>query len=194
MVDCAKTRAEPDDLLGRARSGDQVAWQILFNECYPKIVRVIGRRLNRNRQLRKLYDSSDIANEVMKSLAAKFDDCHFSSINGLQAFLIHAAQQKLIDGYRHGYAQKRDLGRDQPLGGGDDATGWELADESPTASQVAVASEGEENLLEGLSGPDRTVIELKLQGFSNSEVSRETGWHIRKIERFLAKLLGTWQH
>jgi len=142
--------------------------------------------------MRKMYDSTDIANEVMKSLAANFNHIDFSSIKGLRAFLIQAAEQKVVDGYRKGYAQKRDLSRDRPLVG-DDATGWEPADSSPTASQVAVASEEEEILLEGQSGQRRTVLELKLQGFSNSEVARATGWHLRKIERFLEKLRGTWR-
>ncbi len=178
------------DLLDRARNGDQAAWEILFRECYPKVVRVVRRKLSR--PMRKLYDSTDIANEVMKSLAAKFDNFDFSSIDGLRAFLIRAAEQKVVDGYRRGHARKRDLTRDRPLASGDQP-GWEPADSSPTASQVAVASEEECLLLDGQSGEHRKVLELKIQGCSNSEVSRETGWHLRKVERFLEKLRGSWR-
>lgn len=185
----APSADSPQNLFERARLGDQDAWEILFKECYPKIVRVIGKRLDR--QTRKLYDSTDIANEVMKSLAAKFENFDFSSINGLQAFLIRAAEQKLIDEYRRGHARKRDVTRDRPIHGGNGAAGWEIADGSPTPSQVAVASEREENLLEAQSGPGRTIVELKIQGLSNSEVARETGWHVRKVERFLANLRAT---
>ena len=80
-------------LLDRARRGDQEAWQILFEDCYPKIVRVVRKRLSR--PMRKIYDSTDIANEVMKSLAAKFDHFNFSSVDGLRAFLIRV--QKTVD-------------------------------------------------------------------------------------------------
>jgi RNA polymerase sigma factor (sigma-70 family) len=175
-------------LFDRAREGDQEAWEILFNECYPKIVRVIGRQLSR--RMRKIYDSTDIANEVMKSLAAKFNDFEFSSINGLQAFLIKAAEQKLIDGYRRDHAQKRDLRRDRAFETGE-LENWEPADSSPTASQLAVASEEKTILLDAQSQKNRHVLELKLQGHSNSEVAKTTGWHIRKIERFLQTLRGT---
>jgi RNA polymerase sigma factor (sigma-70 family) len=180
----------PADLLDRARAGDQQAWEILFNECYPKVVRVIRRRLNR--PMRKLYDSTDIANEVMKSLAAKFHHFDFSSIGGLTAFLIKAAEQKVVDGYRHGHAQKRDIGRDRAYTA-QDRENWEPADISPTASQVAVAIEEEGILLEGQSGEHRTILELKLQGYSNTEVASSTGWHLRKVERFLQNLRGTWR-
>jgi RNA polymerase sigma factor (sigma-70 family) len=186
----SRSALSTSSLLERARKGDQEAWQVLFDDCYPKILRVIRRRLSR--QMRKLYDSTDIANEVMKSLAANFNNIDFESIGGLRAFLILAAKQKVVDGYRKGYAQKRDIGRDRPLGSEGEA-GWDLADASPTASQVAVASEEEVILLEGQSGEKRRVLELKLQGLSNSEVARETGLHIRGIERFLEKLRGTWR-
>ena len=176
------------DLIDRAREGDQRAWQILFDECYPKVVRVIGRRMSK--QLRVLYDSTDIANEVMKSLAMKFDQFDFSSINGLRRFLIKAAEQKVVDGYRHGHAMKRDIARTQAAFSGDDPVGFEVADTGPTASQVAVASEREESLLRDQSGPERSVIELKIKGFSNPEVSEATGWHLRKVERFLKNLQG----
>jgi RNA polymerase sigma factor (sigma-70 family) len=190
MSDLAPSGHDSADILARARAGDQQAWEILFNECYPKIVRVIRRRLSR--PMRKIYDSTDIANEVMKSLAAKFHHFDFSSIDGLRAFLIKAAEQKVVDGHRHGHAQKRDLGRDRALASGD-LEHWEPAAISPTASQVAVASEEEEKLLDGQSGEHRQILELKLQGLSNSEVAKTIGWHIRKIERFLHGLRGTWR-
>lgn len=177
-----------DDILDRARQGDQEAWQVLFDECYPKIVRVIRRRITR--PMRKIYDSTDIANEVMKSLAAKFHHFDFSSVGGLRAYLIHAAEQKVVDGCRRSHAQKRDLNRDRAQVGNDESTAWDFPDDAPTASQVAVASEEKDLLLNGQSGPQRTVLELKIEGMSNPEVAQATGWHVRKVERFLEKLRG----
>lgn len=177
------------DLIERARAGDQQAWQILFDECYPKILRVIRRRISR--PLRALYDSTDIANEVMKSLAAKFDQFDFASIEGLRAYLIVAAERKVVDGYRHGHAMKRDVSRTQAAYPGDDLGQFEAIDHGPTASQVAVATESAEHLLKDQSGEQRSIIELKLKGFTNHEVAQTTGWNIRKIERFLERLRGT---
>ncbi len=189
MTMSGASTSQPSNLFERARQGDQDAWQVLFDECYPKIVRVIRRRISR--PMRKLYDSTDIANEVMRSLAAKFNRFDFSSIHGLRAFLIHAAEQKVIDEYRRVEAQKRDIGRDRPLGEDGDAAGWELADGSPTASQVAVATEQEELLMGGQSEAGRTVLKRRIEGWSNLEIASETGWHPRKIQRFLEELRGT---
>ena len=193
MIASPPAAESPNNLLQRARQGDQDAWETLFKECYPKIVRVVRHRLSR--PMRKLYDSTDIANEVMKSLAAKFDNFDFSSIDGLRAFLIRAAEQKVVDGYRRGHARKRDeIWERRPaarprrrgrLGAADDSPDRQPGRRSPP--------EEEESLLEARAASGVTVLELKIQGLSNSEVARETGWHLRKVERFLEKLRGTWR-
>jgi len=138
--------------------------------------------------MRRICDSTDIANEVMSSLAAKFDQFDFSSIDGLRAFLIKAAEQKVVDGYRWGHAKKRNIDREQATSG---PGGFDPADVSPSASQVAVAAEESEILLDGRSGVDRTILELKLQGHSNREVAQATGWNLREVQRFLERLRGT---
>ena len=189
MPDSAPRVNPSKSLIERAREGDQAAWQELFDDCYPKIVRVIRRRISR--PLRNLYDSTDIANEVMKSLAAKFDQVDFSSMTGLRAYLIHAAECKVVDGYRHCHAQKRNILRTQASFRDDDPNRYEVPDSGPTPSQIAVASESEANLLRERNEDERSVIEMKVRGYSNPEVSQATGWHLRKIERFLVKLRGT---
>src|SRR4051812_15747384 len=86
---------DPQDLLDRARAGDQAAWDELFKTCYPKVIRVVRRKLNR--PLRALYDSTDFASDVMKSLVGNLDRLDFPSIHSLMAFLTQAAEQKVID-------------------------------------------------------------------------------------------------
>ncbi|WP_435016820.1 RNA polymerase sigma factor [Tundrisphaera sp. TA3] len=179
------------DLIARARDGDQDAWSELFEECYPKILRVIRRRMSR--QMRKHLDSTDIANDVMNSLATRFGDFDFASVNELRKFVLHAAQQKVIDHHRHQHAQRRNIDRDRSFVTDDGRTQWEPADDSPTPSQIAVASEEEQQLLEKQSGPARAVLELRLQGYSKPEVAREVGWSVRTVERLLKKVSDSWR-
>jgi hypothetical protein len=49
-----------------------------FELTYPKVVRVVRRKLNP--PMRSLYDSTDFASDVLKSLAAKCDQFDFPSI------------------------------------------------------------------------------------------------------------------
>ena len=178
-------------VLQEAHRGDPAAWEALFKECYPKVVRVVRRKLNRS--MRSLYDSTDFASDVMKSLAAQFDQLKFPSIDSLMAFLAHVAEQKVIDEWRRRNTLKRDITLERPIwGNGADAAPIQLASDDPTASQQAQANEFQERLLDLTDDEtERTIIELKQQGYSTSDIVERTGWNIRKVQRFLKKL-GDW--
>src|SRR3954453_12609157 len=88
---------DSDELIARARAGDQSAWEELFHTCYPKVIRVVRRKLDR--PMRSLYDSTDFVSDVMKSLAANLDRLDFPSLGSLIAFLAQAAEEKGMDGY-----------------------------------------------------------------------------------------------
>lgn len=175
-------------ILEAAHKGDQSAWEALFRECYPKVRRVVRRKLNRS--MRSLYDSTDFASDVMKSLAANFGQLDFPSMDSLLAFLAQVAEQKVIDEYRRRHTQKRDVTRERPMLAGDaDAAPVQLPSDDPTASQLAQANEVHERLLSRVDATERTIIELKQLGYSNADIAERTGWNIRRVQRFLKDLL-----
>jgi RNA polymerase sigma-70 factor (ECF subfamily) len=184
------TFRETDDLMARARAGDQAAWNELVNTCYPKVRRVVRRRLNG--PLRSLYDSTDFANSVLGSLAVKFSDFDFKSMEKLLAFLAQAAEQKIVDEYRRRHTLKRDVDRERRIEGAEDG-GFEPRAADPTPSQVVQASEGYERLVSGLSTSEREVIELRRDGYSNEEIAAKTGLNVRKVQRLLKHLHDSWE-
>ncbi len=190
MTTTSSTEATADlaAILVAAHRGDQTAWEALFRACYPKVRRVVRRKLNRS--MRSLYDSTDFASDVMKSLAANFEHLDFPSIDSLMAFLAQVAEQKVIDEYRRRHTLKRDVTRERPLlAGGEDAPQVQVPSDDPTASQLAQANEVHERLLSRVDATERTIIELKQLGYSNADISERTGWNIRKVQRFLKELL-----
>ncbi len=182
-----------DDLsttLREARNGNQEAWRTLFEECYPKVRRIVRRRLNRS--LRTIYDSRDFANEAMETLAAHLDQLHFPTVGSMIAFLAKIAEQRVIDEHRRQHAGKRDETRNRSIFGSEDDDGFgamQLSSPEPTASQLAQANEIQERLLNWGDETERRVIELKRQGHTNNEIANLTGWNIRKIQRFFKDLL-----
>jgi RNA polymerase sigma factor (sigma-70 family) len=180
----------PDNLLKillEAQKGDQSAWEALFRECYPKVRRVVRRKLDRS--MRSLYDSTDFASDVMKSLAANLDHLNFVSIQSLISFLAHVAEQKVIDEYRRRCTLKRDYTREYRLSAADpESAPVQLRSGEPTASQQAVANEVHELLLDRQDEIERTIIDLRRQGYSNGDIADLTGWNIRRVQRFLKEL------
>jgi RNA polymerase sigma factor (sigma-70 family) len=178
QLSCSEIGDDLSRALQEAQKGSQDAWKTLFKECYPKVRRVVRRRLNRS--MRSLYDSTDFANDAMENLAANLDQLDFPSVNSLIAFLARVAEQKVIDEYRRQHTLKRDISRVLPLG----VTG---AEAGPV--QLAQANETHERLLARDDATERDIIELRNQGYSNSDIAERTGWNIRRVQRFLKDLL-----
>jgi RNA polymerase sigma factor (sigma-70 family) len=169
-----------DELFARARNGDQDAWRILFETCYPKVIRVVRRKLHSPR-IRTLYDSTDFACDVLKSLAANADRLDFPTMDSLMAFLIRVAEHKLADEHRRQSAQKRDRAREHHGAG-------EVASPDPTASEIAVGREQWEQLLAATEGEERQIIELRRQGYGNEEIAQRLNWNVRRVQRALKDL------
>jgi RNA polymerase sigma factor (sigma-70 family) len=187
MLSDREIRGDLSQALQEAQKGDRTAWETLFRECYPKVRRVVRRRLDRS--MRSLYDSTDIASDVMKSLAENWNHLSFPSIDSLIAFLAHVAEQKVIDEYRKRHTLGRDMTRERRMISGDSETApIQLASAEPTASQWAQANEVQEWLLDRRDETERSIITLKQAGYSNADIADKTGWNIRKVQRFLKDL------
>ncbi|MGC8638463.1 MAG: RNA polymerase sigma factor [Isosphaeraceae bacterium] len=179
--------ADLSQVLLEAQNGNQSAWETLFRECYPKVRRAVRRRLDRS--MRSLYDSTDFASDVMKSLAANWNQLSFPTVESLIAFLSLMAEQKVIDEYRRQHTLKRDVTRERRLTPSDpDSAPVQLPSDEPTASQFAQAHEIQQRLLNRQDETERNIIELRQQGYSNADIADLTGWNIRKVQRFLQNL------
>lgn len=178
-------------VLKDAQEGDEQAWDRLFREFYPKVRRVVRRKLDRS--MRSVYDSTDFASDVMKSLAANLSRLDFPTADHLVAFLATVAEQKVIDEHRRRHTLKRDVRRerriDDPAGG----ASFQFASDGPTASQLAQAREVEDMLLDRRDEEERRVIELRLEGEDNSDIADRVGWNIRKVQRFFQGLQRSFQ-
>jgi DNA-directed RNA polymerase specialized sigma24 family protein len=151
---------------------------------------VVRRKLKRS--MRSLYDSTDFAGDVMKSLAANFGHLGLTSIDSLMAFLIREAEQKVIDEYRRRHGLERDMRRERPiLSDGPAAGPMLLSSDGQSASQLAQANEVYERLLSRADETERSIIRLKREGYSNVDIAERTGWNVRKIQRFLKDLRGS---
>jgi RNA polymerase sigma-70 factor (ECF subfamily) len=182
-------RGLDDDLsriIKKAQDGNQEAWEQLFRVYYPKVRRVVRRKLDRS--MRSVYDSTDFASDVMKSLAANLGRLDFPSSEQFVAFLAQVAEQKVIDEHRRRRTLKRDVTRERRLEAASESTSVQLASDEPTASQLAQANEAEALLMDRGSETEKRIILLRREGHDNNDIADRTGWNIRKVQRFLKDL------
>jgi RNA polymerase sigma factor (sigma-70 family) len=188
----ARNEVDQDTLFARAKAGDQAAWKTLFETCYPKIIRVVRRRLT-SPTMRSLYDSADFAHDVWKSLAAKSDRFHFASLQALVAFLSQAVERKVIDEYRRQNALKNSRTKQRPLLNGASPSS-EPCSSDPSPSQYAQARESWQRIQDGRTETERTILRLKHDNHSTEAIADTVGWHPRKVQRFLRDLQDSLDH
>ncbi len=188
--------AAADGLFARAQAGDQDAWKELFDTCYDKVVRVVRRKLDHQlngRVMRSLYDSSDIANDVWKSLAAKSDRFEFVTVDHLMTFLVKAAEDRVIDEYRRIHAKKRQEHRKRSFHGVDDDFPYEPLATDATPSQHAQANETAKQISAGGNDEVDALIQRKLMGDTNEEAASHLHWTVRKVQRVLKNLSNSFE-
>jgi hypothetical protein len=84
---------------------------------------------------------------------------------------------------------KRDVTRERPISGlrGAGAT-IAIPSDDPTASQLAQANEVHERLLNRSDETECRVLEMRELGYDNEDIAEQTGWHVRRVQRFLKDL------
>jgi RNA polymerase sigma factor (sigma-70 family) len=184
---CVDSHQELNSLLQRIRVGSQDAARELWQRYEPHVRRVLRRKLNK--KLRTKLDSVDLAQDVWISFFV--DPRHqfeFDQPEDLIAFLATLAQNKLVDTLRRHATQKYAVSREQPLA---DETGSEvvkLIDPGPSPSQVIMAEEAWEKLLEGQSPQSQRILNRLRQGRTQQEVAQEIGVSERTVRRLVRKI------
>ncbi len=171
-------------LYARAQAGDEAAWSELLHHMNPKLRRVVRRRLSPT--LRTYMDSMDLAGEVWMSLLRDnekpFD---FPDLESLEHYLVKSACHKVTAAYRRFGTKKRRSDRVRS-----DELALEGVSSGDTPEAIAVAKETREHLHERCtSDQERQMIKFKEDGYSNPEIARMTGLHVRSVQRWLSKLL-----
>ena len=100
-------------LLGRARDGDRLAANELFDRYQERIRRIVRVRLGPN--LRRWAESGDLVQDTCRAAFQGIGTLRFDSEFDFLDWLARIASQRIRDFADHVQAQKRDLGRARAL-------------------------------------------------------------------------------
>ena len=175
-------------LMQRLREGSEEAAQVLFERYGPHILRVVRRKLHH--KLRPQFDSIDFVQDVWASFFAdRSRQATFDRPEALVRFLANMACHKVIDAFRHNVqTKKRDVDRDRPLDQVVNTKDPRLAARQPTPSQVAVAKEQWDQLLDRVPEHYRPILTLLREGDTREEIARKLGLNEKTVQRVLRRI------
>lgn len=181
-------RQEFQSLIAEVRAGSQdAAWKLI--ELYgPHIKRAVRRQLHAN--MRSKFDSVDFVQAVWASFfTERGQAAQFDCPEKLIGFLATMARNKVIDEVRRRV-------HTQKYGGQREHTLYEGVAQAPqaqphyrdTPSQIAVARERWNRMLENQPEHYRQIIMLRYRGETCEQIAAQVGMHERSVRKVLDKL------
>ena len=171
-----------------ALPADQAAREI-FSRYVRRLIALARSRLDQ--QTRRKVDPEDVVQSALRSFFERQADGRVSvgtwdDLWNLLAVITLRKCRRQATALR---ARRRDVRREIPISGGDDAGEWEFAGREPTPDEVAILLETVERLFEGASAVERDIVVLRLQGYSPPEIAAAVGGiSERKVYRVLEQV------
>src|SRR4051794_15276428 len=174
------------EFVGRIRAGDERAAADLVGR-YAPVIRVAVRTRLGDRRLRRVLDTMDICQSVLKSFfvraaAGQYD---LEQPEQLVRLLVAIARNKVALQARRQRAGNRDFRRDVPLAAGD----WDVAGVGPSPSRVASGRELLAEFRRRLSAEERCLADFRAAGRDWAAIAAELGGTAQARRMQLARAL-----
>ena len=179
-----KVEGELVELLGSLQAGTTSAVWRVIEQYEPHVRRVVRRRLSR--QLRSRYDTMDFVQMVWKSFFEEPGRIQeFDHPGQLVGFLVKLAQRKVDTEFRRRTATERHaISKEEAL----EETTSEPRRLVDSPSQIAIARERWDHMVEDLPPHHREVVRLRLQGLTFEQIAQQLGLDERTARRVLSRL------
>jgi RNA polymerase sigma factor (sigma-70 family) len=177
-------------LMERVRMGCPDAAREVYDRYSGVIRRVVRSRLHQ--RLRTQYDSIDFIQDVWDSfIVTPRDNFCFDDPKLLVRYLSQVAYNKVTAVFRRRFQGRKNninIERRLDAAGPDGRPVLNPPTRGPTPSQVAIANERWERLLEGQPANFRLMLEMLRQGHTHTEIAERTGLHPKMIQRLIHKM------
>ena len=164
---------------------EEAIWDFI-QEYGPHIQRVVRRRLHQG--LRSKFDSIDFVQMVWVSFFATPDRiAQFDKPEDVIRYLVVMAKNKVVEESRRRFEhEKHNVARERPL---DQPEIIETAErQSDTPSQIAIARERWQSMIEGEPERNRQILQMRMKGATFLEISQSLGIHERTARQVMQKL------
>jgi len=164
---------------------EEAVWDFIQNYG-PHIQRVVRRRLHH--KLRSKFDSVDFVQMVWVSFFATPDRLsQFDKPEDVIRYLVVMAKNKVVEESRRRFEyEKCNVGRERPLEQPEIVETSERRGDTP--SQIAIARERWQSLIEGEPERNRQILQMRMNGATFVEISESLGIHERTARQVMQKL------
>jgi len=181
------------DVIQKAKEGEEDAVRDIWDQYFPQVVRLAGRRLQGQRQ--RVADEEDVAISVMASFfrAARADRFpNLKDKDGIWRLLARMTHRKVIDQVRRNAA--RPAVGESALNAPSDLAHplASLAGSDPTPAVMVMVADEIERLLEIIPEKYRPIALMKLECLTVSEMAKNCDVHVSTVERRLRIIRGLW--
>jgi RNA polymerase sigma-70 factor (ECF subfamily) len=177
-------------LMTRLRSGEDAAAREVFERFAGRLVALTRRRFNR--LLARKVDPEDVVQSAYKSFFVRHraGTLDVGGWDGLWNLLMLITLRKCADRVEYFRADRRDATREASgPAGGDGPVAWLVAlDREPRPEEAAILAETVEQLFRDVSGHERPILELSLQGYTAPEISVQLGRAERSVRRLRERI------
>ena len=179
-----------DDVMTRLRDGDEAAAAEVFRRFTHRLIGLARGRLDH--LIRRKVDPEDILQSVYRTFFSRYAQGGFSldSWDSLWGILTVITVRKCAYRQKYFRAARRDVGREvaPPVVAEPAGPSIEALARDPTPSEAARLTETVELLMRELTGREREMLALALQGCSVPEISASVARTERTVQRVLKRV------
>jgi RNA polymerase sigma factor (sigma-70 family) len=181
----------PDEfnaLVSAAQQGDAAAAARLTQEFSPTIQAAV--RSGLPTKLRSMFDSLDFTQDVWVSFyRPRETHVSFQTQEQLKAYLTRVARNKVLDIIRQRlYAKKYSKQREETVGAENELDEMIHLPSAATASQIAIADDTYNQLMEQLPAAHRAILQRLREGYVREEIVKMSGVSLRTVDRIISRL------
>ena len=170
------------------RAGNEGAARQLFEAYAEKLMALARRRISQ--RLASRLDPEDIVQSVFRTFfhRAREGEFSFHDQDDLAKLLVRITVHKTLRKVAFHKAEKRNAVRETGQGAESQACWEELLDAEPSPDEAVTFLDQLENFLSQLQPMERQILEMRLQGYTNDEISEKLNIYDRKIRRVLERV------
>jgi RNA polymerase sigma factor (sigma-70 family) len=177
------------DLMHRLEAEDQEAAAEVFHLYAHRLIALARKELDS--RCREMLSGSDVAQEVLDTFFRRQAQAPFDleSESALWGLLAEITFRKCGKWNRHFATRKRGAGTTRaPQLADDSDAAWEVAADGPTPDDAAILAEIVAELYQGLKEKERTICELRLQGYQVREIAAQVNLTEETVSRKLGRI------